>query len=99
MVARFAGAILGLLAFTISIAAGMLAHNPAEVTLSRSILALFLFFLIGLVLGTAAQAVIAEHERDRESRIQKRYPVDSGGTVDDDPDDGSSVVEAESIGT
>lgn len=99
MVARFAGAILGLLAFTISIAAGMLAHNPAEVTLSRSILALFVFCLIGLVLGTVAQAVIAEYERDCESRIRKRYPVDSGGPADGGPDDGTGVGESESIST
>lgn len=73
MVARFVGASLGLLAFTITIIAGLLVHNPVTVILSRSILALFVFCIIGLVLGGAAQLVIREHERTRESEILKRY--------------------------
>ena len=73
MVARFVGAGLGLLAFTITIVAGLVVHNPVTVILSRSILALFVFCVIGLVLGGAAQLVVREHERSRESEILKRY--------------------------
>ena len=73
MVARFAGASLALLAFAIVAAAGVLNQNPVTVTLSRAILALFLFFLIGWVLGHAAQLVVAEHERKRETEIRTRY--------------------------
>ena len=73
MVARVLGASLGLLAFTITIIAGLWVQNPVTVTLSRSILALFLFCVIGLVLGGAAQLVINEHERKREEEIHTRY--------------------------
>ena len=98
MVARFAGAGLGLLAFTITTAAGLLVRNPVEVTLSRSILALFFFCIIGLVVGTAAQMVIAEHEKKRQSEIRKRYDNDSAGTDDGDPRNGSPNNEGQSIG-
>jgi len=73
MVARYAGASLGLLAFIIVVTAGLIARNPVTVTLSRSIFALFLFCLIGLVLGRVAQMVVAEHEQKRETEIRKRY--------------------------
>lgn len=75
MVARFTGATLGLFAFTITITAGLLAQNPVAVTLSRSLLALFVFCVVGLLLGSAAQKVIAEHERQRESDPAQAQPV------------------------
>ncbi|MEK7710769.1 MAG: hypothetical protein AAB341_02640 [Planctomycetota bacterium] len=77
MVARFAGASLGLLAFSVTIAAGLYAHNPPMVTLSRSILALFTFCIMGLLFGRAAQIVIAEHERNRRAEIERRYRDDA----------------------
>ncbi len=98
MVARFAGAGLGLLAFTITIVAGLFAQNSVAVILSRSVLALFLFCVIGLVLGTAAQVVVAEYDRNRESEIRKQYRVDSTGTADGGPKEGSSEGTGESIG-
>jgi len=73
MIARFAGAILGLLAFTITAVAGVWVQNPVTVTLSRSILALVAFCVIGVVLGTAAQVVVREHEKQRKSEILQRY--------------------------
>ncbi len=73
MVARFAGAGLGLFAFAVTVIAGLVAHNPVATTLSRSILALFVFCAIGLVLGAVAQMVIDEHEKKRESEIHERY--------------------------
>lgn len=97
MVARFAGASLGLVAFIITITAGLLTRNPVEVTLSRSIFALILFCLIGLLLGTAAQLVVAEYEKNREAEIHKRYHDDSAGTKGSGPNDGASGGEGESI--
>ena len=81
MIARFVGASLGLLAFCITVVAGLYAQNPVTTTLSRSIFALFVFFLLGLALGTAAEAVVNEHEHSREAEILKRYreePKESG---------------------
>ena len=90
MAARYAGASLGLLAFTIVITAGLIARNPVTVTLSRSIFALFLFCLIGLVLGRVAQVVVAEHEQKRESEIRKRYHGMKAPTAADGPENRST---------
>ncbi|MGB2987072.1 MAG: hypothetical protein WBE26_14460 [Phycisphaerae bacterium] len=102
MVARFAGASLGLLAFAVSAIAGLLVRNPVGITLSRSILALFVFCVIGLLLGSAAQMVIAEHERSREFKIRKRYRKDSVDTSETDqknePDSGTKSEPIEGDG-
>lgn len=73
MVSRFTGPSLGLLAFAITILAGLYAGNPPVVVLSRSILALFAFCLIGLVLGKAAQAVVSEYERKRREEFERSH--------------------------
>jgi len=73
MIARYAGATLGLLAFTVAAVSGLLVQNPVSVTLSRSMLALILFCVVGMVLGQAAQVVIREHEADRRSEIKRRF--------------------------
>ena len=83
MVARYAGAGLGLLAFTVTVLAGLFVHNPVTVTLSRGILALFVFCLIGFVLGTAAQMVVAEREKKRDSEIRERYSEGLPVTTDE----------------
>ncbi len=95
MVARFAGASLGLLAFTITVTAGLLVQNPVHVTLSRSIFALLVFCLIGLVLGTVAQLVVAEFERGREAEIRKRYHEDSIAAQDGGSAEAPSAQEGE----
>jgi len=98
MAARYAGASLGLLAFSIVVTAGLIARNPVTVTLSRSIFALFLFCFIGLVLGRIAQVVVAEHEQKRESEIRKRFhemqtPAAGDGTENKSSDQaGGSIV-------
>ena len=73
MLARYAGASLGLLAFAVSTVAGLLAQNSVGVILSRSIFALFVFCIIGLVLGGVARMIIAEHETKQALEIRKRY--------------------------
>ena len=80
MVARYVGATLGLLGFSIAVLAGLFTQNPVMVTLSRGILALFVFCLIGLVLGGVAQMVVNEHGKNRESEIHQRYRGESAGT-------------------
>ena len=85
MVARYTGASLGLLAFTVAIAGGLLAQNPVTVTLSRGILALFLFFLLGIALGTAAQYVLSEYEGQRMSQLGGPHREDEKAGAKDAP--------------
>lgn len=73
MVSRFTGASLGLLAFAITTLAGLMVGNPPGVILSRSILALFLFCGIGLLLGRIAQVVVGEYERGRIQEVERRH--------------------------
>ena len=70
MVARLSAAGLGLFAFAVAITGGLVAQNPFTVVLSRGILALFVFCLIGLVLGGTAQLVLTEHAKRREAEIR-----------------------------
>jgi hypothetical protein len=83
MVARISGSALGLLAFTVTVFAGLYVRNPVSLVLSRGILALFLFFAIGLVLGVMAQRVIAERVRTRETEIRKQYSQRDGAEPDE----------------
>ena len=67
MIARVAGAGLGLLSFSITVFAGLWIDNPVSITLSRALWALLVFCTIGLILGSAAQASIDEQIRARGS--------------------------------
>lgn len=67
VIARYTGASLGLLAFTITSLAGLITGNSVTVTLSRSLFALFAFCALGFLLGSAAQLVVSEYERERAS--------------------------------
>ncbi len=96
MIARCVGAGLGLLAFCITILAGVYAQNPVTTTLSRSIFALFIFFLLGLALGTAAEVVVNEHEHSREAEILKRYREEPK-QADEDPASGSSTDDDQEV--
>ena len=97
MAARYVGASLGLPAFTIVFNAGLIARNPVTASLSRSIFVLFLFCLIGLVLGRVAQMVVAEHEQKRETEIRKRChgnqtPAPGGGPENRSTDDAGGSI-------
>lgn len=77
MIARYAGAILGLFAFTVTVSAGLVVRNPVSITLQRGMFAMLVFFILGLVVGWAAQLVVREYERNRQDDIAQRYPLDS----------------------
>ena len=80
MIARNSGPILGLFAFSVTLSAGLIVQNPVIITLQRGLFALLVFFVLGLVLGWAAQLVVREYERSRQAEIAQRYPLDSDDT-------------------
>lgn len=86
MAARYAGASLGLSALTLVVTAGLIAWNPVTTNLSRGIIALFLFCLIGLVLSRITQVGVAEHEHKLEMEILKRFHGMQASTVGDGPE-------------
>lgn len=77
MVVRLTGSALGLFAFSVTMIAGLWVGNPVAVTLSRSILALFVFFLLGIALGGAAQTVLNEHQARREEELRQQIAKDA----------------------
>ena len=96
MLARLVGGSLGLLAFVVALVAGLVAHNPATTILSRGILAMFVFCLIGLGLGTAAELVVTEHEGKRKREIEEQYraPASDEEESSEDSSTGEEPVEA-----
>lgn len=88
MIARFTAASLGLFAFAVTVVAGLVARNPVTTTLSRSILALFLFCAVGFLLGSVAQRIVTEYKQQRELEIHERFPTDTPATEGGDSKDG-----------
>lgn len=93
MLARVAGASLGLFAFTVTVLAGLLVGNPVIAILSRGIIALFSFCVVGFVLGGIAQIVVREHANKREKEIVERYRKKTEAL--DRPDESSAPIELE----
>ena len=77
MIARFTSAGFALLAFSIALLGGIASRNPVEVVLSRGLVAILVFFILGLILGHAAQRVVDEYERDGTRRLRKQYSFDA----------------------
>lgn len=71
---------MGFFAFAVTILLGLSAGNPAEVTLTRAVQALFVFCLIGLCVGWVANRVLDEHAVRRNREL---FPDDSGGAPAD----------------
>jgi len=65
------GAALGLFAFAVTAALGLLAGNPAEVILLRALWAMVIFCLIGILTGWVASRVLDEHMLDKERELSE----------------------------
>ncbi len=91
MIARFCGAVLGLLAFGVATIAGLAAGNPPEAVLSRSLWALIVFCVVGLIVGTVAQAVVNEYLRNKREELFPAEDVASSGEAS------SSVADSEAV--
>lgn len=70
MIARFAGGMLGLLAFGASAVIGLAVGNPPLVVATRALWALAIFCIVGLAVGAAAQAVINEYIAAQEEALR-----------------------------
>lgn len=98
MVARYAGASLALFAFAASVLAGLSVGNPPLTVLSRGLIALVVFFFLGLVLGGAAQVVLNEYRAHRESDIRKQFVAGDNG-VEPSANRAAAPVDGVSVGT
>ncbi len=99
MIARYTGATLGLFAFAIAITAGLFAQNSFTLILSRAVLAMFAFLVLGLLLGGAAQLVVNEYENKRESQIRRRYEDEPTAPTDAETEQMPTGDDADSVQT
>ncbi len=96
MVARFTGAVLGLMGFGVAALAGIIVGNPISTILSRAVWSLILFCIIGLCVGAAAQLVIAEHEARKRKEL---FPTDEQRGEQAEPASASPSADARSAGS
>lgn len=103
MIVRYTGGILGLLAFAITVLAGLWVGNPVTVTLSRAIWALCVFCVIGLAVGWAAQYVVNDYARRRYREVmgeaQKGPSTDEDDKTETTSENNSTEVQGEPMGT
>ncbi|MBN1490654.1 MAG: hypothetical protein JXA69_12115 [Phycisphaerae bacterium] len=81
---RCCGACFGLLAFAVTILAGLYAGNPVTTTLSRSLWAMVAFLCLGSFLGYVALRVVDEHA------VRRRNELFGDPDAEEPSDDGAS---------
>ncbi len=82
---RRAMAVLGLLAFTITILGGLAGGNRVEFILPRALWAMGLFCLMGWIVGWCAERVVAEHRTKQHEEILG--PTEEPAPAEPAPDD------------
>jgi hypothetical protein len=90
---RLTGAALGFFAFAITILLGMATGNPIETTLQRAIQAMFVFFALGLCVGSVACRVIDEHSLSRYRELFPDGKQEGTTAKSADADPNSPVLE------
>ena len=98
MIARFSGATLGLLAFSIAVFGGLWAGNSATAILSRAIWSLVIFCALGLALGAAAQAIVEEYARRRFDAVRAKAQASAESSEDQQPTRDSGEEGAQETG-
>ncbi|MCP4593142.1 MAG: hypothetical protein GY842_20595 [bacterium] len=100
MIARYSGATLGLLAFSIAVLGGLWTGNSVTETLTRAIWSLVIFCALGLAVGTAAQAVVAEFARRRFDavRAEAEAEAEAAATVESEAEQDPEQVGAPETG-
>ena len=100
MIARYTGAVLGLLAFSVATLGGLAVGNPPSVVLSRALGSLVVFCFIGLGVGMAAQAVIKEYECRKTEEPGKSHKGGAGAeSAQQEETNKSTSPDAEPMGT
>lgn len=90
MLAKLLAGILGLLAFFICIAGGLIAGARAEVAIARGLEAMLIFCLLGWVVGWTADSAIQEHVRKEAQELLTQLE-ESKAAEAAEPTNGQSV--------
>lgn len=82
MLAKLLAGELGIMAFFVCVAGGLIAGTRAEVAIGRALEAMLIFCLLGWVLGWAADTVIHEHMRkEAQDALSESEPLESQDVV------------------
>jgi hypothetical protein len=76
MIQRMAGT-LSLIAFATCLLVGLEARNPFNTTVLRALAAMGTTFVVGLVLGTMAKAMLDENLRMEQEKLKNNTPKSS----------------------
>ncbi len=87
------GAQIGLLAFTVAVAAGLYAGNSATVVLLRALLALAAGAVVGQLAGWATKAVLRDHLQNKKAEIDRRHIEAVRGMTGAAPGSAESPIE------
>lgn len=77
--AKVIAACAGLTGFTVAILAGLAANNTADVILGRSVLALFVCYVVGAVIGGVMDKAVSEGIADYQRRAAAPDPEPAPG--------------------
>ncbi len=90
---RRAMAVLGLLAFTITIVGGLAGGSRVEFILPRALWAMGLFCFLGWIVGWCAERVVAEHRVKQREEIlgPAEEPAPAEATPDDERNSSTPV--------
>jgi uncharacterized membrane protein len=67
---RRIAATMALIAFALCLVMGIVAENDIATTLSRALMAMFVVFLVGLIIGSMAQRMLDENLSDQEKKVE-----------------------------
>lgn len=89
MLSKVMAGCLALAAFAVAVLAGLAAGNAAEMVLVRALMAMFLCYPVGFIIGMVCERIIASHveERSEEMRAEAEDEISSqsgGEQVEDE---------------
>ena len=82
MTTKICGAGLGFLAFAVSLIIGLWTENPFITIVSRSLIVMCLFYILGCCLAGVGQKVIIENIEDEKKRIQQEATTENDSVED-----------------
>ena len=93
---QLCAAAMAFLAFTTSMIIGLYVDNPFTTVIGRSVLCLFVFYILGAILSVIGQKVIKENFDAEAERLLQKSSVQSDDTLDipqDNTDENSSEAQ------
>lgn len=84
---QLCAAAMAFLAFTTSMIIGLWVDNPFTVVIGRSVLCLFIFYILGAILSLIGQKVIKENFDAEAERLSQQSSVQSDEILDIPQDD------------